>query len=248
MAKTPDAPENLARDPIIPFVKPEKEEDMSASERINTFIQRNRRAILIAAAVIVVALVGFIAGLSIRDALRAKAIKEAEALGARYEELRNFLTDQSKEKEAEDLARDISAFAATHRGYAGARGYDLLAALHAEKKDWENAEKAWTSAAGAGAGTYLAPIFFFNAAVAAEEQGKTQEAIELYAKAQSDLFPEASRAQFQIGRLEEGRGNQDAALQAYREIINKWPNDAVWTNLAQSRIITLSLKPKQDGK
>ena len=242
MAKTPEAPENSAREHIIPFVKPEKDPEPNVSERINTFIQRNRRTILTVAALLIVVLIGFVAGLSIRDALRAQAIQEAEALGLRYEALRNYLSGTEKEEETRALIQDLSTFAAAHSGYAGARGYDLLGSIHAEKKDWENAEKAWTSAAVAGAGTYLAPAFFFNAAVAAEEQGKAQEAIDLYVKAQSDFFPQASRAQFQVGRLEEGRGNRDAALQAYRDIINKWPQDAVWTNLAQSRIITLSLK------
>ncbi|MDR2518269.1 MAG: tetratricopeptide repeat protein [Spirochaetaceae bacterium] len=242
MAKIPDAPENLAREHIIPFVKPEKEPEPNASERVNTFIQQNRRAVLTVAAGLLVILIGFMAGLSIRDALRAKAIQEAEALGLRYEALRNSLGDSGKDGDVQALIQDLSAFASARSGYAGARGYDILGSIYAEKKDWENAEKAWAGAAAAGAGTYLAPVFFFNAAVAAEEQGKVQEAIDLYAKAQSGLFPQASRAQFQIGRLEEGRGSRDAALQAYREVINKWPKDAVWANLAQSRIITLSLK------
>jgi hypothetical protein len=37
-------------------------------------------------------------------------------------------------------------------------------------------------------------------------------------------------------------GEGDAALEAYREVITRWPYDAVWTSLAQSRIIALELE------
>jgi tetratricopeptide (TPR) repeat protein len=90
--------------------------------------------------------------------------------------------------------------------------------------------------------TYLEPVAFYNGAVAAEEQGNTAQAIELYTKAASAAdFPAASRAQFAIGRLQEANG-KDAALEAYKSLLSKWPNDQVWANLAQSRIIALSSK------
>jgi tetratricopeptide (TPR) repeat protein len=112
-----------------------------------------------------------------------------------------------------------------------------------EKKDWSAAQKAWSAAAKSGAKTYMVPVSLCNAAVAAEEQGDIQGAVDFYTQsiAFGETFPTASRAQFQIGRLEEERNNKDAALQAYREVINKWPDDQLWTNLAQSRIIALTL-------
>jgi hypothetical protein len=54
-------------------------------------------------------------------------------------------------------------------------------------------------------------------------------------------FPAAAHAQFAIGRLEESRGNTDAALGAYRKLIENWPEESDWVNLAHSRVISLTL-------
>jgi tetratricopeptide (TPR) repeat protein len=142
------------------------------------------------------------------------------------------------------LVVELIAFAPKHSGYVGARSYSILAGIYADKKAWEDAENAWTNAAKAGAKTYLAAVSLFNAAVAAEEQGNIPRAIELYTQsvALADVFPAASRAQFSIGRLQEEQHNKDAALEAYRQLVNKWPQDIAWTNWAQSRIIMLTAR------
>jgi TolA-binding protein len=77
--------------------------------------------------------------------------------------------------------------------------------------------------------------------VAAEEQGSLEEAIRLYGETvnYADSFPSAPRAQFSIGRLREALDDQEAAIEAYRVVIDRWPAETVWTGLANSRIITL---------
>jgi len=87
----------------------------------------------------------------------------------------------------------------------------------------------------------LAPIAFFNAGAAAEEQGKTEEAIAYYTNSLSSSadFPDAPRAQFAVGRLRESLHETDAAIEAYRAVISGWSYDQVWTSLAHSRIIAL---------
>ncbi|MDR0877721.1 MAG: tetratricopeptide repeat protein, partial [Treponema sp.] len=135
----------------------------------------------------------------------------------------------------------LETVSAKASGYSSGRAWSIIAGIYADKKDWAEAETAWTNAAVASAKTYLAPVSFFNAAAAAEEQGKTPEAIELYTKslAQNTGFPAAARAQFSVGRLEESQNNPEAALTAYQAVVSGWPNDGVWTNLAHSRIIVL---------
>jgi tetratricopeptide (TPR) repeat protein len=88
----------------------------------------------------------------------------------------------------------------------------------------------------------LAPVSLFNAAVAAEEQGNIDQAIELYGESAAHVsgFPAAARAQFAVGRLHESQGDPQAALEAYKAIAEKWSNETAWINLAQSRIILLS--------
>jgi tetratricopeptide (TPR) repeat protein len=97
--------------------------------------------------------------------------------------------------------------------------------------------------------TYLSPVAFFNAGAAAEEQGKAQEAIEYYTNclASSADFPGAPRAQFAIGRLQEGLHENAAALEAYRAVISGWPYNQVWVNLAHSRIIALEAETESNS-
>ncbi|MDR3171831.1 MAG: tetratricopeptide repeat protein [Treponema sp.] len=220
-----------------------KIEGTGIGDKINNFIQKNRRSLITGMISLAVLLVGCIVGLSIRDALQSKAISQVEDFTRRYEVLRIDLNDPAKETDATALVDELSAFASKHSGYAGARSYTMLASIYADKKNWEAAEQAWTNAARVGTKTYLAPVSLFNAAVAAEEQGNISGAIALYGEsvALGNVFPAAPRAQFAIGRLQEAQNNKEAAIEAYRAIINNWPNDTAWTNLAQNRIISLTI-------
>ncbi|GHT56475.1 hypothetical protein FACS1894109_05530 [Spirochaetia bacterium] len=216
---------------------------VSWGESINNFIQKNRKGILVCFGVIVVLLAGFIGGLAIRDAVRNKAISRAEDFNTRYEELRWDISEGTKVEETTALLAELTVFAEKNSGYAGGRAWAIIAGIRGDKKEWAEAELAWSSAAKAASKTYLAPVALFNAAAAAEEQGNTEDAIRLYTEClvRADIFPAAARAQFSIGRLRESQSDSAAALEAYRTLVSKWPNDSIWTNLAQNRIIALQL-------
>jgi tetratricopeptide (TPR) repeat protein len=213
----------------------------NAGEKIILFIQDNRRKILIALGCVVVLLAVFIGTLAVRDGLTARSIGRVDDFNRRYDVLRFTITEESAAEEVAALLADLSVFASKASGYSGSRAYALIAGIHGDRKEWAEAEQAWREAAKKAGKTYLAPVALFNAASAAEAQGKIPEAITLYGEclAVPDSFPSAPRAQFAIGRLEEQRGNKEAALDAYRSLRAAWPNDAVWRNLAQSRIISL---------
>ncbi|MDR2446615.1 MAG: tetratricopeptide repeat protein [Treponema sp.] len=220
----------------------EKKDDVNAIQKLSDFIQRNRVAFLVFLIIVVVALVAFIAATSVLSSLDAKAASQVEALSQRYEALRFDIADASKDADVQTLLNDLDAFASTHKGFVSARAYAIAASIYSDKKNWAEAEKAWSNAAVAARGAYLEPVAMYNQAVALEEQNNTQTAIELFIKAAAFTeFPGASRAQFNIGRLQEGV-DKDAAIEAYRSLLSKWPNDEVWTSLAQSRIIALGLK------
>jgi tetratricopeptide (TPR) repeat protein len=208
---------------------------------INEFVQKNRKPIFTSLIVILLALVAFVLSVSILDALRNKAIARVDELNRRYEALRFDITVPEKEEDVQALLADLTAFAEKTSGFPGGRAWSIIAGINADRKEWAEAEKAWTSAGTASVKTYLAPVSFFNAAAAAEEQGNTEAAIELYTKsvAQSSGFPAAARAQFSVGRLREAQNDTAAALEAYQAVVTGWPNDGVWTNLAHSRIIIL---------
>jgi tetratricopeptide (TPR) repeat protein len=219
-----------------------EKEIVSFTDVLVEFIRKNRKALIITIIACAVILVGVAAGFGIRDNIVSRNISQVEALGERYEELRFDINESEREADVQALLDDLNALASKAGGFAGARSYSLIAAIHADRKNWAEAEEAWVLSAQKGAKGYLGPVSWFNAAVAAEEAGNVEGAIAHYnaAIAFADSFPGASRAQFAIGRLEEGRGDREAALEAYRTLIEKWPFDTVWISLANSRIIALT--------
>ncbi|MDR1903871.1 MAG: tetratricopeptide repeat protein [Treponema sp.] len=222
----------------------EKKEELSINEKIADFIQRNRKGIFTGIILAVILLVVFIAALIIRDKLTVKAVSTVEELNNRYEALRLDINDTSREAEVNALLEELGTFAAKNSGYAGVRSYLIMADMQADMKKWADAEQTWIKAGEKAAKSYLAPVAYYNAAIAAEEQDKLPYAIELYTKSLGlrEDFPGAARAQFAIGRLEESQNNHEAAVEAYRAVINNWPAETIWTNLAHSKIIYLSNK------
>ncbi|MDR1278923.1 MAG: tetratricopeptide repeat protein [Treponema sp.] len=224
-------------------------EKVNINEVINEFVRKNRKVIFVVFGVIFLLLAGFIVTLGVMDIVRNRAIGRVEEFNRRYEVLRFDINEASKETETADLLAELKKFAEKTSGYAGGRAWSIIGSIHSDKKEWQEAQEAYTSAAKAAAKTYLAPVSYFNAAAAAEEQGNNGEAVNLYTQsvARSVVFPAAARAQFSIGRLQETLGNKAAALEAYRGVISGWPSDAVWTNLAHSRIILLETEEETEN-
>jgi len=215
--------------------------DAPVGEGINEFIQRHRKPIFGAIGLILVSLIAFIVVLSIMDVVRAKANSAVEDFSSRYETLLPTIAEEFSETDVEELLAELEAFARKNSGYAAGKAWSIIANIHGQKKDWPAAEAAWALSAKAAAKTYLASIAFFNAGAAAEEQGKTEEAIGYYTSSLvgSSDFPAAPRAQFAIGRLQESLGDTAAAIEAYRAVISGWSYDQVWPSLAHSRIIAM---------
>jgi tetratricopeptide (TPR) repeat protein len=215
----------------------------AVSDGINEFIQKHRKPIFISAGTILLSLIAFIAAISIMDVLRERAISKVEGFSSRYETLLPSIAEESSAVDVEALLADLEAFARRNSGYAGGKAWSIIGSIYGEKKDWPAAEAAWVSAANAAKKTYLVPLAFFNAAAAAEEQGKTEDAIGYYSSclAGEADFSGAPRAQFAIGRLRESQGDTGAAIEAYRAVISGWSYDNIWPSLARSRIIALEV-------
>ncbi|MDR0315882.1 MAG: tetratricopeptide repeat protein [Treponema sp.] len=219
-------------------------ENPSLNERINDFVQKNRKPIFVSLGLIILLLVGFVATISILDVVRKKAISEVEELSRRYDPLRFAEESESRTADIDALLGDLTSLAKRTSGYAGARAWAAIADIQGNRKAWAEVESAWINAGKASAKTYLGPIAWYNAGVAAEEQGKTAEAIEHYTQSLSlsAVFPAAPRVQFSIGRLQEALSDDAAAIEAYRAVISGWSYDTVWPNLARSRIIALEAR------
>ena len=229
-------------------VAPDKREsELTVGEKLNDFMQKNRKIIIIGFSAIVLVLAVYAIGSLVRDKIQANTFTRLDELVQRYDELNVYIGSDDPESitrqiEIIVLLEDLAAFGSRSSGFPAARAYALRAEILWEMQNLADAEQSWLSAARFAGQSYFAPISFFNAAVAAEEQGNIETAISHYrsALAFGDLFPGAARAQFSIARLLESQDNKVAAVEAYRVLLNNWPDDPVWPDLAQSRVIILS--------
>jgi len=230
-----------------PNEKQGADKDANVSESINDFIQKNRKPIFIVAGALFALLIAVIAVLSLMDEYRNRAIAAAEDFNGRYETLLPSINEEYSQDDVASFLEELTAFAKKNSGYTGGRAWLLIAGIHTAKKEWADAEAAYTKAAKSAGKTYLAPLAWFNAAATAEEQGKTTEAIGYYENSLTTaaVFSAAPRAQFSVGRLQETLNENEKAIEAYKAVISNWSYDQVWTNLARSRIITLENKNGQ---
>jgi len=221
-----------------------KTENPKLADKITDFIQRNRRGIFTITGIIVFLFAGFVVYLSVSDYLNKKYIAAVEELSGRYEEAAYRIGDDPFASDIEELISDSKDFAANKKGLPAGKAWSIAANIYAERKEWPQCEEAWQQAAAAGNKTYLGPIALFNAAAAAQEQGKYEQAIEYLEKCVGHKFefPSAPRAQFSIGSLYERLENYPAALDAYREVLIKWPELPVWQQLARSRIAAIEIR------
>ena len=219
----------------------DKNESLNTSEKINGFIQKNRKGIFIFLGAIIFLLIGCIVFILLTSRLNNMSIAMVEELNQRYQEIVNSDLDHSG-RELDELLSDLYSFNKGNN-YAGSKTWSIIAMIYSDREEWGSAEDAWRNAARTGSKTHLSPTALFNASVAAEEQGKIDQAIELLERSLSGNieFPAAPRAQFAIGRLYEKQQDIPAAIEAYRAVLTKWPSITVWGNLAQSRIITLEV-------
>jgi tetratricopeptide (TPR) repeat protein len=206
------------------------------------FLNNNRKYVVNSIIAAVVVIIGIIAFLCILDFVNKKAILSLENLITSYDDLKSSFSNTEKTEDVDKLLLELTDHAKKYPGYAAARAWFMAGNIYKERNEWDMAEDAWNNAAKKGNKTHLAPIALFNAAVAAEEQDDIEGALKYYDRslAISD-FPDAAHAQFSIGRLQESKDDKALALQAYRLLIEKWPNETNWTNLAHSRIVELEL-------
>jgi len=218
-----------------------KNEKVNIGDKISDFVQRNRKAIVILFCLMIVSFIGLVAFLIISDNLEKKAIAELEELIIRYESMTLYSIDDYFSEDAEELLADLETFANRKKGFSGSKAWSIIGQIYSGREDWEKAEESWSASARTGVKTYLGPMSLFNAAAAAEEQGKLEQAIKYLKEciAHKYEFPAAPRAQFSIGRLNEQLGNTAEAVEAYRLVLSNWPEIPVWYNLAQSRIISI---------
>lgn len=120
----------------------------------------------------------------------------------------------------------------------------LVAEIQYGRKNYEAARAAWLAAAEADKKSYTFGLCNYQCGICSDELGDYDNAVAyLNAAAESEDFADVPRALFNIGRIEESRGNYEKAAETYKKLFADYPSDQ-WATLAKSRLISLSV----DGK
>lgn len=219
-----------------------KEEKKSSSERFVDFISKNRRIIIglgIAIVLIIVAIGIYtaVSGNIASASSRAMELADQKALQWSQE------TDEEKRAEIESsLIAELDSIAQKWpRTLAAQRALLRKAALLSQKKEYAEAEKTALEAYRRNKKSYVAPIALELAAVAAEEAGNTDAALEHYTLITKDYKkdnPAAAHAFFNLGRIKEAKGDYKGAVEAYNQLIATF-GDSEWAMLAKNRVIYL---------
>ena len=222
-----------------------EKETKKTSFKLNTFLEKNRKVLLI---VLIVVLVG-IFGFSVYAMLASKSSEKA--LSA-IDEISYKLTDGSigleeselEEKRSESLEALVPY--CSKGGIVGVTANRLSAEIVFQKKEYENAISYWSQAALKAKNTYTAPLSYYNIAVCYEELDKVAEAEENYKKASDfDGFVLKSHALFSLGRIRESQEKYSEAAEAYKAANDSSPNDS-WAKLAKTRLIDLKIQGKSE--
>lgn len=215
------------------------------SKKLEKIILKNRKPILAAVGVLVVAAVAVCVVVGVKDSQSKKGLAALDAIEYAYTVKSTELTDAEVSARQEKALADVAAYCGMN-GLVGARANFLAAEVNFAKKDYSSALAGYVAAIANSKNMYLEPICRHNAAVCCEELGNKEEAYGYYVSAaETKDYYLASHALFSAARVQESMGNLDKAVETYKKVTEKYAND-VWANMSQSRIIDLQAKGKTE--
>jgi len=226
-------------------IVPDKVEEKSAVDKLSDFIGKHKPLFIAVAGVIAAALL-FIGVFSIVSNSVTNSSARAMELARTKITTYSAETDTTKKADLEKaLIADFDSIAKKWpASFAAQEALYSEASLYASKKEWANAEKAALSAAGKLPRTYLAPFALELAAIASEEQGKPDAAMDTYSRLIAQYktdTPNIPHAYFSLARLKEGKSDWKGALENYDKLVSSYP-DSDWAKLAKDRQIFLKSK------
>jgi len=215
--------------------------ESSRTEKVAVIISKNRKYLIMAAVAFVVIL-GVIGALEYMSRMKAdKSVMAAEII---EEKLMDYMTAADDDKGAlkEELTGLIDSAKSDFSGlYANLRALNAEAQILADEKDWDKAAEAFTAIADKFPKSYIAPVALLNASAMKEESGDQASALMLLERVVNDykeISPDIPEALFNMGRLNEGLGDNDKAQEYYNRIGEEYSSSS-WNNLAKSRIIAI---------
>ena len=216
----------------------EKSENKTASAKLNGFLEKNRKSVLITFLVVLVIVIGFLCFEIIKTATSKKALAQVETLYYELIKDSSDLDDAAIAKRATECIEKLASYT-KKGGIAGVRANMLSAELAYTQSDYEGAIAYYDAAISKGKKSYTAPICLYNKASCLEELGNLEEAEKAY-RAAGDFaeFGMAAHAYFSLGRVLEAEGKFAEAAEAYKGVSDKF-SDEDWGYLAKTRLIEL---------
>jgi tetratricopeptide (TPR) repeat protein len=224
------------------IIRPDKEEEKNFVQKLSDFISKKRIIFLSTAGTIlgIFLIVGIYTVVS--SSMTENSSRAMEQVRTKIASWNNE-SDAAKKTEIENaILADLDKVAKKWpKSFAAQQALFTKSSLYAVKADWVNAETASLEAAKRLPKTYLAPIALESAAVAAEEQGKADVAMEHYNKVIAQYkedTPNLAHAYFSVARLSEAKSDWKAALENYGKLLSGFA-DSDWAKLAKDRVVYL---------
>lgn len=224
-------------------VQKNKDEKKPISVIISEFLMKNRKIILSVIAVLSAILIAVVVYFIVIERKNTTATARIESLMEDWEKAKTEEEGQTLTESEDRLLEELSVIAARNKRLSsGARANLVAAEIYYGREDWKNAREHYLDCIKAEEDIYTAAVAYYNAAVCSEELGEMDAAIDQYNKAYAhESFSQKSRALFNIGRIEEQRGNRDLAITSYEKLAEEYPEDT-WALLAKSRILALQIQ------
>lgn len=213
-------------------------------DKLSHFLARHRVVLIVLLVVVALAIVGLFVGLEISTNRTQRSLVLVEELQISYDHW--ILLDQElRTSEFATLVAEIDSLLESYpRTYAAQRATFLHAHALTELEQWAEASERYVDLADRFPDAYLAPISLTQAAVATENAGDPDLALNILNRLVGDYdakSAEIPRALFSIGRINERLDNIVDAAESYNRLIDDYPGSS-WTNLARDRIITLTVQ------
>lgn len=223
-----------------------KDKEISRAEKLaqktDAFLGSNKKILVI----ILVAVLLILVGVGIGTAIYSKNIN------SKYDELYNLEQSYSSlialDKSSSEYNTAISEFESEAEtflqgnkidSFLGARATLLLADVKFLEENWTESYELYLAVAEAHDDDYYGPLCYINAAVAAENNSDSNEALRLYTYVWDTYgvtCPQAPQALFNQARLEYANGSTDVARSIFEQLTSEFPNSS-YSAIAESWLL-----------
>lgn len=221
----------------------EKTEKKTNSEKLNGFLSKNRKLLLIVLILALAGLIGYVIYDTVANKAAEKNIAKLDAITSELTTSTGVLTEEDLKAKIDETLNALAIYT-KKAGVSGVRANMLAAELNYDKKDYQAAIENWKAAVSKGKRSYTAPIANYQIGVCYEQLNDLANAADAYkTAAETENFPLASHALFSYGRVLEAQGEYAKAVEAYQMLCDAFAKDE-WASIAKSRILYLQTKGK----